>query len=37
MKELEVEKKAAEEGKSLEPVLKQKIEELEEDKKDLMV
>ena len=37
MKELEEAQKAIEEGDALEPVLRRNIEELEEDKKDLMV
>ena len=37
MKDLEEAQKAVEEGNALEPVLRQKIEELEDAKKDLMV
>ena len=37
MKELEEAQKAIEEGVAMEPVLRRNIEELEEDKQDLMV
>lgn len=37
MKDLEEAQKAVEEAKTLEPVLRQKIDELENEKKDLMV
>lgn len=37
MKDLDDAQKAIEEGNALEPVLRQRIEDLEEDKKDLMV
>ena len=37
MKELEEAQKAVEQGNELEPVLRQKIDELEDEKKDLMV
>lgn len=37
MKDLEESQKAIEEAKALEPVLKQKIDELEVEKKELMV
>ena len=37
MKDLEDAQKAVQQGNALEPVLRQKIEELEEEKKDLMV
>ena len=37
MKELDEAQKAAEEGYALEPVLRQRIDELEDEKKDLMV
>ena len=37
MKDLEDAHKAVEEGNALEPLLRQKVEELEADKEDLMV
>ena len=37
MKELEEAQNAVAEGNSLEPVLRQRIDELEEEKKELMV
>ena len=37
MKDLEEAQKVVEEAKALEPVLRQKIDELENEKKDLMV